>query len=278
MSIKSNCFVVVLAVSAAFCAHAVADDKFTFHENVHVGQKISFAAGSDLKTTTTPAGGTAPTEVETGQYWHVKITPLTVESGSATKSQVDFDADTYDTTKTPGSDEAKVPCAFAGKSVIVSLAPDGTGTNDFKGDVSDSDKQLLNEFISPDQDYFPNQPVAVGDTWDNSAIVTKRSGFDSKDKMTSKCKLDWVKMIDGKQIAQISNTCSYTVKMDNNTQEDGTSTITLLVDLAAGMIVRADQQGSSQIKSTAGPQPVITGGSEYAFHGEVMDSTAATKP
>jgi hypothetical protein len=266
-----------LLIAMAFCARVFADDTYTFHENAHVGQKMTFAVGSDVKTKSMPPSGAA-TQVEIGQYWHAKITPLAVENGSATKSQVDFDADTYDTVKPSGGDEMKVPCAIAGKSVIVSLGPDGTGTNDFKGDISDSDRQLLNEFNSPDQDYFPDKPVSVGDTWDNSAISAKRSGLDANDKMSSKCKLDWVKVIDGKQMAQITNTSTYTIKMDNSAQENGTCTTTVLVDMSAGMIVRADQQGSAQIKSSAGPQPVVTGELEYAFHSEAVDSPAATKP
>ena len=55
-----------------------------------------------------------------------------------------------------------------GKSVRLTRLADDSFTNDFKGDASTGDVSMLNDFLSPDEDFYPDKPVAIGEVWDDS--------------------------------------------------------------------------------------------------------------
>ncbi len=269
--------VVVLASGAA-----LGEEKYTIHENVKEGEVGRFSLDADTKTDVTTASGGDKTvnKTETGQIWKVTMTSLEVKDGSATKGKIEIDADGVDVVKHNGEIQTKSSCPFAGKSITVTRHPDESITNDFQGDSPDDDENLLNGFLTPDEDMYPDQPVAVGETWDSSDKQKKHASLGPNDQMMAECRLDWVKMVDGKQMAQITNSTAIIYHESGNVEMDYGVTSTLLVDLARGMIVKCDQKGSSKYKTAPKEATQMSGGMEFSFHAEELPvkAGAATKP
>jgi hypothetical protein len=266
----------------AVCRSAFADEKYTIHENLHVGQTTSVAIVNDykVKSTSTTAGTSTATDTRNYQSWKVKLTVLEVKNGSSLRTQVDVSPDSFDLDRN-GETEKKAACPYAGKTVIVSRLADETFANNFQGDASEDDVNMLDGFVCPDQDFFPEKPVAVGDVWDVSEKVAKHAELDPKDQLICKCRLDWVKTIDSKQMAQISCSQANIYHQDDNVEEDVQINSTLLVDVAAGMIVKFDQTGSSKYVSPPAEKTQVTGGTEFSCHCEVVPkgaTAAVAKP
>lgn len=277
----------VLIIAAAICGRAVAAEKVVIHENLKVDQKVSFALTQDYhsKTTTTVSG--KPPEVsdmQTRQSWKITMTLLGVKDGSATQARVDVDPASVDASKNGADEEQKTTPAFAGKTVTLTRQPDDSVASDFTGDASPDDVETIKGFLNPDQDFYPDHPVAVGDTWEISDKLGKHSELGPKDRLLADCRLDWVKTIDGKSMAQISCSCATIRHEEGNVEEDVESQSTLTVDIPAGMVVKCDQTGTSKYSTPAGEPAQVTGGTTFSFHTYVLSNEqspatgAATQP
>lgn len=231
-----------------------------------------------VKSTSTTNGNPTVTDTETQQSWKLTLTVLEVKDGSAVESRADVDPHSFDKTKTGGGDETKAACPFAGAAITLTRHADESLANDFPGKASDDDVSLLNNFITPDEQWYPDKPVAIGDTWDDSAKVSKYVTMGPRDQLTSHSRLDWVKTVDGKQMAQITNSATITYHEDGNVEEDIKFTVTQLVDVASGVTVKCDEQGSSQYTTPKTEPTQVTGGTEFTFHAEVLPVAPAAKP
>jgi hypothetical protein len=260
-----------LFVTVAICGTAMADDKYTFRENLHVGQKVSFAIAYDckVKSNSTLSGNQTVTDSDSGQSWKVTLTVQDVKDGSDVRAQAYVDPESFDTAKDAGQ-ETKTPCPFAGKTITLVRHPNETLTNDFQGTAGTEDVNMLNNFITPDADLYPDKPVAIGEVWDDSAKVARHTPLGPKDQLLSECRLDWVKTIDGKQMAQVSNSVAIVFHEDGNVEEDLVYSTTNLIDLAAGMIVKCDEKGTSKYKTPPSQAWQVTGGTEFTFHDEYV--------
>ncbi|MGD0540859.1 MAG: hypothetical protein ABSB33_05000 [Tepidisphaeraceae bacterium] len=269
-----------LFITVAICASAMADDKYSLHENLHVGQIVPFAITYDckVKSTATAGGNQTVTDTDSGQSWKVTLTLQAVKDGSDTRALAQVDPESFDTNNDAGQ-ETKTSCPFAGKTITLTRHPDESFTNDFQGAAGSDDVSMLNNFLTPDADFYPDKPVAVGDIWDNSAKLTRHLPLGPKDQLLSQCRLDWVKTIDGKQMAQVSNSVAIVLYEDGNVEEEMIYSTTNLVDLAAGMIVKCDEKGSSKYKTPATQALQVTGGTEFTFHSEYLpDAGKTAKP
>ncbi|MGD0461200.1 MAG: hypothetical protein ABSB74_01810 [Tepidisphaeraceae bacterium] len=265
-----------LFITVAICGSAMADDKYTLHENLHAGQKAPFAITYDckVKSTSTINGNQTVTDTDSGQSWKVTLTVQAVKDGSDTRALAYVDPESFDTANDAGQ-ETKTSCPFAGKTITLTRHPDESFTNDFQGAASGDDVSMLNNFLTPDADFYPDKPVAVGDIWDNSAKLVRHLPLGPKDQLLSQCRLDWVKTIDGKQMAQVSNSVAVVLHEDGNVEEDMVYSTTNLIDLAAGMIVKCDEKGSSKYKTPATQALQVTGGTEFTFRSEYLKGAAA---
>jgi hypothetical protein len=272
--------VLAFCVTAILCRGAVADDVYTIHENVHVGDKITYSLIQEIKTkkTSTTNGVTTPTNTQDGQNWKLTLTILAVKDGSALRAQADLDPTSFDTI---GSAELKRPCPYVGTHLFLSLHADGNITSDFAGNASDDDCDLMTSSITPDEDIYPDKPVAVGDTWDATEKTARHWGLGPEDKSSCQCRLDWVKTIGGKRIAQISCSMGLIQHEAKNVEEDSGWSSTCLVDIAAGMIIKSDASGTSKFITPASEPTQVSGGTEFSFHSEVLAPTPpppTTKP
>jgi len=274
-------FIPALLVILLLCASASAadneTDKFTLHENLHEGQVVSYSMTYDdvVKFTTTAGGKSTVTDTENGQNWKVTETVLSVQDGSARRARADVDKDSTDTSRTGNAKTITTTCPFAGKSIILTRDSDDYLSNNFPGDASSDDVNQLNDFLIPDAVFYPDQPVAVGEVWDSSKKWLPY--INSGDRISSQCRLDWVRTIDGRQMGQISNVEAMIEHEDGNVEEDVQFTSTMLVDIAAGTIVQCDGSGSSTYSTPATEPSQKTGGTHFTFHSEIVP-VPATEP
>jgi hypothetical protein len=282
MKVSAYAFVALVAI-AALCGPARAADTYTIHENLHVGQKARYAVTYDykVKSTATTNGNSTVTDTDSGLSWKVTLTVQDAREGSSIQSLAEFDPASFDTASEAGGPQAKTPCPFAGKSIVLKRLADDSVTNDFQLKALDSDVSLLDGLMSPDEEWYPDNPVSVGDTWDDSAKAGKFASLGPKDQMLSKGRLDWVKTIDGKQVAHLTHSVAIVYHEDANVEEDVEFTMTQLVDIASGVTTEYDQKGSSKYSTPPGQAMQVTGGTEFTSHAETLPNPAgapATKP
>jgi len=272
--------------SIALCggaAVASVNKEYTLHENLHVGQReiCLMKCDSVVKSTATTAGKSTVTDTDSRQSWKVAMTMLTVEDGSARRARAEISADSTDTTRSGDEKPVTVPCPFAGKTVILTRDSDDHLSNSFSGVASSEDMDDLSNFISPDEMLYPDHPVAVGDVWDNSNKIRVYYVESANDLVASKCRLDWVKTINGRLMAHVTNVGAMVVHEDEgDVEEDVKISAAFMVDIAAGMIVKADETGSTVYSTPASAATQVTGGTHFTFHSEVLPQTsgATTRP
>jgi hypothetical protein len=273
----------VAMVMAVAARSAVAGDTYTLRENAQVAHKETWVMSFDhmVKSTSTTNGVPTVTDTDTGCSWKLTLTVIAVRDGSALRMLAKMDPDSVDTTKTAGGALEQKACPYDGQPILVMRQHDDSLANDFQGNASDDDSVLLNGFIAPDEEWYADKPVAVGDTWECGAKVAKYASLGPKDQLKCTGRLDWVKTINGKQMAQVTNIVSAIYHEDGNVEEDVEFTMTQLVDLASGSIVKADETGSSKYTTPATEATQKTGGTQFRWQGELLPEApagAATKP
>jgi hypothetical protein len=273
-------WVLISALLVSLCAGARADQTYSFHEKVSSGQNIPemMTCSSHTKSTTNTNGKPQTTESDQVQMLKAVVTVLEAKDGSATAIRADVDPSSYDTDRENGGAATKTPCSFAGHVVTLRRHPDESISNDFPGDADPTDLDNLEGMLNPDEDFFPDAPVAVGDVWDVSDKLSKHSDLGPDDKLLAKCRLDWVRQINGKQFAQISCSCGTIRFEDDNVEDDIESSMKLLVDMAAGAIVSGDQTGVIRFASPKSDATQRYGINEFTFHGEVVGAVPTTQP
>jgi hypothetical protein len=277
-------------VAMVLCKSAWAGDTYMLHENLHIGQQVTYVTTQDAKdhSDMTTDGKETISDTETVQSWKATETMVGVASGSATQARMDIAPESFDTVKTTGQDEKKTPCPFIGKAILVNREPDGSVSDDYPrkpedagNDLLNSDIELLDNFLTPDEEAYADIPVAVGDTWDNSAKMAKGMGLGPSDHVSATTKLDWVKTINGKQIAEISTTVVTTTHVDAGpngrmaTDTVDTQTGVMLVDIEAGMIVKGDCKDVTKTKSPPSSPVKLVEEIDTEFHSEVIPDPAA---
>jgi len=226
---------VMSAVSSALADEA---EKYTFKENVKVGQVVEMES-----TGTGKLVNADNTQVRDHQYVKAKLTVTQVKDGSATQIKVETSPDSYNTRKLAYIKEEKFANALAGKTVVVTRADDGTATIDQKVEETETSEMDINYaegMLAPDADLFPDHPVAVGDAWDAGPDFAVHSELDTKAKGAAKLKLDWVKTINGRQVAQISESAAIVTENEDGDETDSEISGVLRVDVAQSQIVGAD--------------------------------------
>jgi hypothetical protein len=207
--------------------------------------------------------------------WKLTLTVQATRDGSSVRSLIEMDPASVDTNTDGANAPVKAPCPYAGKSIFLTRNDDESVTNDFQGNASDSDSTLLNGIITPDEAWFPDKPVAVGEKWDTSAKFGKFLTLDATDKITYVGCVDWVKTVGGKQIAQITSLVTESISEAGNVTENMKYTSVLLVDISLGRIIRFDCKGSSQYITLNTEPTQVTGGTTFFFHAKTLPETTA---
>jgi hypothetical protein len=277
--------ILALVIATVICHSAFADDKITLHENLHSGDKVTYAISQTTQDHSDGSHNGVPSVMDTHtvQTWKFDEYVLAVKDGSATEARMDFTPDSADAVKESDQPEKKAPCPFAGKSVKFTAQTNAPAKNDFQfngNNASSEDLDLLGGLLTPDEDSFPDKPVAVGDTWDNSDRIGKKMDLAPKDHFSATFKLDSVKTVDGKQIAQLSYKSVFTYHVDaapdgpmaaDTVDEQSGS---MLVDIAAGMIIQSDGKETRKVNSPPGAADRLSELVEETIHSEVIPAAA----
>lgn len=250
---------------------AAADGPYTIHESLQVGQAVTYSVDqtTHTKKISTTAGKQTVSDTQDAQHWIITVTVLAEHDGSAVREKAYFDPNSSDTS---GASNDKTACPFAGRTIFLARHDDGTITHSFQGTAGDDDISQLDSIIVPDEDFFPDHPVSVGDVWDNSAKYGAELGLGADDRAISKCRLDWVKTIDGRNVAQISDSVGAIYHEDGNVEEDMGFSLTMLVDVDKGFIFSDEGGGSSKYSTPAGEATQVTGGVDFTFKAKVIDA------
>lgn len=265
-----------LALATVLCGGAAAaQEKYTLRENVKVGQKIpvELVTQSHDQTATTVGGQTTRSDTRSKQVLKLVLTVLAVKDGSATEMRADVHPDSYDTTQESAAAETKTPCTFAGKTITLRRRADESVANDFSGQADPTDLDNLNSALNPDQDFFPDHPVAVGEVWDVSRKVAKHSDLGPRDELMAQCRLDWVRTVDGREWAQVSCSCASVMHQSGNVEADLESTMILQVDMAASQIVQGQTTGSINYLTPKTEPTQINGTVDFTCRSRVLPTT-----
>ncbi|MGA2583817.1 MAG: hypothetical protein ABSG31_11110 [Tepidisphaeraceae bacterium] len=273
--------ILALGIMLSLSAIAQAQDKYSIHETIKAGDKVDGELVADYKsdTTTTTDGKTTTDKWESKQTLKSSEVVLEAKDGSATQIRIEVSPDSADSLIDNSGKITDYPCTLAGQTITLRRREDESIIGDYAKDADDSDVENLKGMLNPDEDFFPDKPVAVGDSWDISDKLSKHSELGKNDQLLAQCKLDWVKEIDGKLMGQMTCNCGLIRHEDGDVEEDIESTSTMLVDMKAGEIVKCDQTGGSKLSTPVISPTQITGTTEFTFHGEGQSVRAsATQP
>ncbi len=256
------------------CAPALGDEetdqeKYSFHESLKPGDIIvgQVTIEDHQSVTTTENGRSSLDSSVTRHAWKLEETVLGVKDGSSIKMRVRIADGSVDAARIPAEGEETVtPCPFITEDVIIARHLDDAVTDDFTGTAGADDTDYLHSLLNPDQDFFPDKPVAVGESWDVSEKVKKHSDLQKGDSIKFECRLDWAREIDGRKTAQLTCKGEMVQQLAGRVEQKTQQQTTFLVDVAQGMIVKCDETAKVTY-TTPGDEPVqVTGGSQTTFH------------
>ena len=260
----------LLALLLLICAPAQADEeKFSFHESLKPGDVIAGELTIDdhEDVTTTQDGKSDVDSSATRKEWKFEETVLAAKDGSSIKNRVKIaDGSTDAMRETANADEIVTPCPFIHEDVIIVGHEDEAVTDDFSGKAGPDDIEDIHDVLNPDQDFFPEKPVFVGESWDPSDKVAKHAGLEKGDTCKVDCRLDWVKELDGRKMAQITGSAEIVQHESGRVEQATDEQITLLVDLTEGMIVKCDETAKVKYTTPADEPVRETGTSQTTYH------------
>jgi hypothetical protein len=170
------------------------------------------------------------------------------------------------------------PSPFIGKQIIVERKDDGTAVNDFGGKADPDALDLISSLLTPDQDFYPDHPVAVGDTWEASDKYKQHMGMGKDDTFKCVCKLESVRSIDGKQLAGIAYSMAIVRHDEEHVESDVEEGGTFTVDIAAGQIIKSEQGGKTKYSTPADVPTQVTGSAEDSSHMTARNEPEAAEP
>ena len=236
-------------------------------ESRRAGDKLALDLvneSNDQYTQKTKDGTVTKTDAVTREHIKGTLTILEAKDGSATQSRIDVDPGCRDAHKVAGAAEETRPSPFAGKTITLTRHEDGTIDTDLKNNAADLG--ALTSVVDPDQDLFADHPVAVGDTWDVSQSERKTQGIGPKDKIIAKCRLDDVKVVDGRKMAEISCSMASIVTQEDKTELETELSFKFLIDAAQGLIVKLDGSGRTRYTSPKDEPVQMNGSTDLKFH------------
>ena len=240
--------------SAAFAAA----DSVPLRVNLVAGQSWKFDSTqtTEAKNKATLNGQSQPFATKSRQHRAGTITVLTVVGGVPTSVRVIFDKD-CDTTQEANGNSQTQTNPYAGQTVTLTRAADGSVKDDFPGRADPDSAAELRGMLDADTVVMPPHSVNPGDEWPGDpAAVARVLQLSGQDRGGMTMKLLSVKTIDGKPMAEVK--VSFVVQkapangMSGKIVAQGTE----LVDLATGHGTRLDVSGNAAVSGKQqGPGP-----------------------
>jgi hypothetical protein len=193
-----------------------------------------------------------------------KIEVVAAKNGIPTTLKVTY-GDGCETVNESGGQQFKPPFPYAGKTITITRADDGSITDDFNDQVDPQTMAELHEIVDQELVFFPKDPVAVGEEWPGDAPALGRAlqlqGPNEQAGMT--LKLLSVKEVDGRPTAEVKVSIA-AVKEQQGIQVKVVSQGTALVDIHTGHAVQVDLKGTTTGSGDpSGPGP---NGQQITYH------------
>jgi hypothetical protein len=255
-------------------ASASAQDHFTFHENAQVGQTYTYYSDShaSMLRDTIVGDHADRLDFQFRQLLKCSVKILAVTDGSPTQIQIYVDPTSHDTfTDSDGMQIYESP--FADQTVTLRMRDDQWIHFNFPGKASPLDLQLVKQILTPDDIFYPDHPVAIGDIWDITPKAIKFAHLAPTDQLMAQCRLD---SIDDKHKAHISCSLAGILEQPGKVECDEEYTAKMKVDLALGKILLTDAQAVNTYSTPADAPARITGREECHYHTVV--SLPTTRP
>lgn len=181
---------------------------------------------------------------------------LAVRNGQITSAKIKFGPD-CENSMTMNGQSQKLPFPFAGRTITVTRATDGSIQSDFNAYGDPGSMAELQHAIDPDRSIYPDREVGVGDEWEGNrealAKTFQLAGPNDKAGMT--VKLLSVGEHAGRRAAELKVSTAAFKEAQGMTQKmvmQGT----MWVDLATGRVLTGELKGTtSQSGKQTGPGP-----------------------
>jgi hypothetical protein len=226
------------------------DEKITLKFNPRKGDKLVKTQKLDLQLKFTIAMGDQEQEMEFEQRGNIKRTTeyAEVEDGKVTRLVIDCAEDYEEKKEPPTMEWRRTDKAMHGRKVtlftkdgqLVREGADGLGEKDLKG-------LTLNNVEGR---FFPDKPVAVGDTWEIKGDAVRDflgSSEEIKD-ASLKSKLTSIKEIDKRRCAVINATLEMSGKAPNEIGFTGKMDVEIVVWIERGYLLSAKGKGKMTLK------------------------------
>ncbi len=235
-------------------APAMAADKIALKLAIDPGTAWTFDQTQDSTSENKATSGGQSQVFSNKMHAHRvgKFEVLKIADGVPTSVKITFDEASETVADMTGQPQRKMPFPYAGKSVTLTRAADGSVSDDFDGKVDPAAMNELHSMIEQEGVIFPKEPVAIGDEWPADpkmlAKLLMLQGPQDKGGMT--LKLLSVKEIGGRPTAEMKVSLAAFKEQQGMTFKMISQGVAL-IDLKTGHTIKTDMKGTT---STTGDQ------------------------
>ena len=242
----------------ALCASIRAEETIALRPKMEPGQFWTFDQSyQEQMKSTRSIEGQSESMVNDNRYRRMgQVEVLSAKGGLATSLRVRFGAD-CESVMEYNAQVKKVPFPFAGQTITLKRAEDGSISTDAREAVDAGSMTAFRLLFERDLPLYPDKQVAVGEKWKaDAAIVNQQLGTTGpKDSGAISLELLAVRETGGTRAAEISIRIESTKDMGGvlrKTDNAGTA----LIDLQTGRVIKLTLKGPMSIAGTSsGPGP-----------------------
>lgn len=236
------------------------DEKITLKFNPRKGDKATTTGKTEVKLKFSIEMGDEPQEVEFEQRGSSKrtIEYVEAENGKVTRLVVDCAEDFEEKKQPPTMEWVRTDNAMHGRKVTI-LQKDGQVVREGADGLKEKELKKLDLTIGEPK-FFPDKPVAVGDSWDVKGDAVKEfiNAQDEIKDASLKVKVKEVKEIDKRRCAVLTAVLEMSGKAENDVTFNGKLDVDIVVWIDRGYVLSAKGKGKVTLKGD-GDQFKISG-------------------
>ncbi len=180
---------------------------------------------------------------------------LTVDNGVPTSVKFVFDQDSDTTAEMQGQQAQKMPFPYAGQTITLTRAGDGSVSDDSNLQADPGSKNELHQMMEMEQPLFNKEPVSVGQEWPgNNADIARMlqlTGPNDRGGMT--LKLLSLPVVNGRPCAEVKLSVAG-AKEQQGIMTKLISQGTAMIDLQTGHAIKLETKGTLESSGTSSGQ------------------------
>ncbi len=237
-----------------------AEERVSLRPAFREGERWSFQQSADMRQSSTMTAEGQPQgqmQQRLRQSRKGKITILAIRNGLPVSIRITFDNDCGGTMEMAGQQQP-VPFPFAGQTITLTRDAAGRVQHDYKGQADPAAIAELYAYL-PTREYYPEQPVAVGDRWrPDVAALREQQQLGPQDRLETSCRLVGIKEQGGRRLAEVEMTTTMS-RVQGQVEMQSSMRGISLIDIATGNTLQLDASGDSGMKGTQ-QMPDYSGG------------------